>query len=62
MLYEVITHFVVSGKKGLFAKKPEIIEFDFFLPAFHGTIGEDGAMQGLLEVAGIPYLGRNNFV
>jgi D-alanine-D-alanine ligase len=23
----------------------------------HGTLGEDGAMQGLLEVAGIPYVG-----
>jgi D-alanine-D-alanine ligase len=26
-------------------------------PVLHGTLGEDGAMQGLLEVAGIPYVG-----
>ena len=26
-------------------------------PVLHGTLGEDGAMQGLLEVAGVPYVG-----
>jgi D-alanine-D-alanine ligase len=26
-------------------------------PVLHGTLGEDGAVQGLLEVAGIPYVG-----
>lgn len=30
---------------------------DVIFPVLHGTLGEDGAMQGLLEVAGIPYVG-----
>jgi len=27
------------------------------LPVLHGKLGEDGAMQGLLELSGIPYVG-----
>jgi D-alanine-D-alanine ligase len=30
---------------------------DVAFPVLHGTLGEDGAIQGLLEVAGIPYVG-----
>jgi D-alanine-D-alanine ligase len=30
---------------------------DVAFPVLHGTLGEDGAMQGLFEVAGIPYVG-----
>ncbi len=30
---------------------------DVILPVLHGPKGEDGAMQGLLEVAGVPYVG-----
>lgn len=30
---------------------------DVVFPVLHGTLGEDGAMQGLLEVAGLPYVG-----
>jgi D-alanine-D-alanine ligase len=43
-----------------FAGQPEAgsaAPIDVFFPVLHGTIGEDGAMQGLLEVAGIPYVG-----
>jgi D-alanine--(R)-lactate ligase len=35
----------------------ETIALDLVLPVLHGTLGEDGAMQGLLELAGIPYVG-----
>jgi D-alanine---(R)-lactate ligase len=35
----------------------ETIELDVVLPVLHGKLGEDGAMQGLLELAGIPYAG-----
>lgn len=31
--------------------------FDVAFPATHGTFGEDGCLQGLLEIAGIPYVG-----
>lgn len=30
---------------------------DIVFPVLHGTLGEDGAMQGLLEVAGVAYVG-----
>jgi D-alanine--(R)-lactate ligase len=33
------------------------IRLDMVLPVLHGKLGEDGAMQGLLELAGIPYVG-----
>ena len=33
--------------------------FDVVLPALHGGRGEDGTLQALLEVAGIPYVGSN---
>jgi D-alanine-D-alanine ligase len=30
---------------------------DVLFPVLHGTFGEDGSIQGLFEVAGIPYVG-----
>jgi D-alanine-D-alanine ligase len=33
------------------------IEFDIVLTAIHGTYGEDGTLQGLLEMVGVPYTG-----
>lgn len=30
---------------------------DVFFPLLHGTFGEDGTVQGLLELAGVPYVG-----
>lgn len=38
-------------------RRPARVEFDVALPAFHGSVGENGAMQGLLDVAGVPYTG-----
>jgi D-alanine---(R)-lactate ligase len=35
----------------------ETISLDVVLPVLHGKLGEDGAMQGLLELASIPYVG-----
>lgn len=32
-------------------------KIDTVFPAMHGTYGEDGALMGLLEMAGIPYVG-----
>ena len=31
--------------------------FDVVFPLVHGPLGEDGTLQGLLELAGIPYVG-----
>jgi D-alanine---(R)-lactate ligase len=35
----------------------ETIRVDVVFPVLHGKLGEDGAMQGLLELSGIPYVG-----
>jgi len=32
-------------------------EIDVFFPVLHGPYGEDGTIQGLLELAGVPYVG-----
>ncbi|MEU0530862.1 D-alanine--(R)-lactate ligase [Amycolatopsis tolypomycina] len=37
--------------------KYETIGLDVVLPVLHGKLGEDGAIQGLLELSGIPYAG-----
>jgi D-alanine--(R)-lactate ligase len=35
----------------------ETVSLDVVLPVLHGKFGEDGAIQGLLELSGIPYAG-----
>src|SRR5689334_9326341 len=35
----------------------QAIDVDVIFPVLHGTFGEDGTIQGLLELAGIPYVG-----
>lgn len=35
----------------------ERVRLDLVLPVLHGRLGEDGAIQGLLELSGIPYAG-----
>lgn len=35
----------------------KMIRLDVVFPVLHGKFGEDGAMQGLLELSGIPYVG-----
>jgi D-alanine-D-alanine ligase len=36
---------------------PRHIPVDVMIPAVHGTFGEDGTLQGLLELADLPYTG-----
>ncbi|MCL2469433.1 MAG: D-alanine--D-alanine ligase [Alphaproteobacteria bacterium] len=47
---------LVTGNQGIFKKEREIT-LDFAIPAFHGAYGEDGGIQGMLEVCGVPYSG-----
>ena len=35
----------------------EAVSLDLVFPVLHGKLGEDGAIQGLLELSGIPYIG-----
>ena len=45
---------LVVIENGLFAKN-KFIPLDVVIPAMHGMNGEDGTLQGLLELANIPY-------
>jgi D-alanine-D-alanine ligase len=36
---------------------PQVIDVDIIFPVLHGTFGEDGTIQGLLELADIAYVG-----
>ena len=40
-----------------FAEELRKQTIDVVFPALHGPLGEDGSIQGLLEVAGVPYVG-----
>jgi D-alanine-D-alanine ligase len=39
------------------ANLSEVTELDVIIPVLHGTYGEDGTVQGLLELADMPYVG-----
>ncbi|MEG0762195.1 MAG: D-alanine--D-alanine ligase family protein [Oscillospiraceae bacterium] len=45
-----------SGEKGLITSKGSI-NVDVVFPVLHGKYGEDGTVQGLLEMVGVPYVG-----
>ena len=49
-------HKLVARGKGLFAKTLEV-SLDVILPVMHGAHGEDGCLQGFLELLNIPYAG-----
>jgi D-alanine-D-alanine ligase len=37
--------------------RTDSLHVDVVFPVLHGTFGEDGAVQGLLDLAGLPYVG-----
>ena len=39
------------------AGRKKHIRVDLVFPSMHGTYGEDGALMGLLDLAGVPYVG-----
>ena len=39
------------------AAQPAVAQLDVILPIVHGSGGEDGSLQGFLELAGVPYVG-----
>jgi D-alanine-D-alanine ligase len=59
--YEIVRLFITpEGKWEPRAIQPEPGSnpgIDVVFPALHGTFGEDGTMQGLLELADLPYVG-----
>jgi len=59
--YEISEYFI--GKDGKWSPRPILPEpdarpeIDVVFPVLHGTFGEDGTVQGLLELAGLAYVG-----
>lgn len=41
----------------LWPQPADLAGIDVILPVLHGTYGEDGTLQGFLDLAGIPYVG-----
>jgi len=44
-------------KSSQFAGRKKYLKIDLVFPAMHGTHGEDGELMGILEMAGVPYVG-----
>jgi D-alanine-D-alanine ligase len=61
--YEVARYLI--DKAGHWSPRPIVPEpgahpdIDVVFPVLHGTFGEDGTMQGLFELADLPYVGAN---
>ena len=59
--YEILRYFIT--KEGKWEPGPILPEpganpgIDVVFPVLHGTFGEDGTVQGLLELADLPYVG-----
>ena len=45
----------VQPARKLFSASYQAFPFDVVIPAFHGLNGEDGTIQGLLELCNVPY-------
>jgi D-alanine-D-alanine ligase len=48
---------IIDPGKGRLFSKTEIRRIDVAFPTVHGSHGEDGTLQGLFELADIPYVG-----
>ena len=56
----LVNHFERDGKLFLYNKKTNAEVFvDIIFPVVHGTFCEDGSLQGLLELAMVPYVGAD---
>lgn len=58
-----IISFSLDGSREIFltdekGKKSSLGTVDVVFPVLHGPFGEDGTIQGFLELAGIPYVGN----
>lgn len=53
ILPDAVRHCALVGERGRW----EEVRIDGVFPVLHGLYGEDGTVQGLLELAGIPYVG-----
>ena len=61
---EEVTPLLGPGRGGLQTeggrlRGPKRVPLDVVIPSIHGTYGEDGTVQGLLELADVPYAGSD---
>lgn len=54
---ENLISIIPGNGKNAFTVNGKPLEIDVVFPALHGTYGEDGTIQGLFEMADIPYVG-----
>jgi D-alanine-D-alanine ligase len=57
----LVNHFEQGNKLHIYniENKNEEVIVDVIFPVLHGTYGEDGTLQGLLELAMVPYVGAD---
>lgn len=48
---------IPGGRENAFRIQEKALSTDVIFPVLHGTYGEDGTIQGLFEMAQIPYIG-----
>ncbi|KGX86833.1 D-alanine--D-alanine ligase [Pontibacillus litoralis] len=50
-----------SSEKQIRTQSEEVVlpQLDVVFPILHGTLGEDGSIQGMLRIANLPYVGTN---
>ncbi len=56
-LTPIAAEILPSARSGAPAAAPGLQTFDVVFPVLHGPFGEDGTIQGLLELADVPYVG-----
>jgi D-alanine-D-alanine ligase len=57
----LVNHFEQGNKLHIYniENNNEEVVVDLIFPVLHGTFGEDGTLQGLLELAMVPYIGAD---
>jgi D-alanine-D-alanine ligase len=57
----LVNHFEQENKLHIYniENNNEEVVVDLIFPVLHGTFGEDGTLQGLLELAMVPYIGAD---
>jgi len=57
----LVTHFQQNNQLHLYnlANNNKKVTIDVVFPVLHGTFGEDGTLQGMLELAMVPYVGAD---
>lgn len=50
----------VGGLVAFYSDRTDVIKLDTIFPVLHGKNGEDGTVQGLFKLSGIPFVGCNH--